>query len=105
MNDQALGFPNWQQRQGGFGLVDGAVVEPKMRRACRVALGRQGLAPRPEIHAAHLAFLEADAYRVEVEIAAPDRIEPLARPRVHLVGMRGSCRSPRVGGRRIFRKA
>lgn len=105
MNDQALVFPNWQQRQGGFGLMNGAVVQPKMRRACRVALGRQGLAPRPEIHAAHLAFLEADAYRIEVEIAAPDRIEPLARPRVHLMGMRSPCWRPRIGGRRVLRKA
>lgn len=105
MDDQALGFPSGQQRQGGFGFVDGAVVQPKMRWACPVALGRKGLAPRPEIHASHLAFLEADAYGVQIEIAAPDRVQSLAGPRMHFVGVRVSGWRPRVGGRRILREA
>lgn len=102
---QALGRPLGKQCLGGFGGVDGAVVQPQMRWNLRIALGRQSAPPGPEICAAHTPFLEPHAHGFEIEVTAPDAIEPGACAGLHLMGMRLSFGCPGLCQWRVFREA
>lgn len=76
-----------------------------MRWNVRVALGRQCFAPRPEICATHTSLFEPHADWLEVEVAAPDPIEPRTCARLHLMGVRLPFGSPGLRQWRIFREA
>lgn len=58
-----------------------------MRWNARIALGSQSIAPCPEICSAHAPLLEPHTDGLEIEVAAPDAIEPDARTGLHLMGM------------------
>ena len=67
--------------------MDGSVVQPEVRWNARIALGSQSIAPCPEICAAYACLLEPHTDGFELEVAAPDTIEPGARAGLHLMGM------------------
>jgi hypothetical protein len=102
---QPLGRPLGKQGLGGLGGVDGAVVQPQMRWNVRIALGRQSVPPGPEICAAHTPLLEPHAHRFEIEVTAPDAIEPGACAGLHLMGMRLTFGRPGLRRWRVFREA
>ena len=58
-----------------------------MRWNAGIALSSQRITPCPEICAAHAPLLEPHADGFEVEVAAPDAIEPGARTGLHLMGV------------------
>ena len=105
MNVQSLCRPIGKQGLGGFGGVDGAVVQPQMRWNVRVALGRQRFCPSPEIGTIDAPFLEPHADGFEIEVTAPDTIETGTRAGLHLMGMWLTFGCPCLCQWRVFREA
>ena len=71
----------------------------------RIALGSQSIAPCPEIGAAHTAFLEPHADGLEIEVAAPDAIEPGTCAGLHFMGMGLTFGCPGRCQGRVFSEA
>lgn len=75
-----------------------------MRWNTRIALGCQSVTPRPEICAAYTPIFEPHADGFEIEIAAPNAIEPGARPGLHLMSMWLTFGCPRLRQWWVFRE-